>query len=313
MRVAAEMPSFALTYSGGPAAPAVLFCMQPKAQPHTPAGKPVTPRRATFLEYLRSKDFFKLLAILVGTALLLPLFVLYVFLPLVTRQGSTVAVPDVMSRPEALASEMLHNNDLDVVVIDSQFVAGVQPRAVITQDPASGELVKPGRKVYLVLNKQTPPDTKLPDIIDVNLAQAKYMLQNWGLKVGKITYVAGDARDLILRAQIGSRSVKPGDPVKVGARVDLTVALGTAARDTEVPDLVGLSLDEATALLNDAGLAIGKVTYSRNPKYPEDGTVHQQRPAYPSPRVKPGTSVDLSVTGRRREASEAPAKKNPEN
>jgi beta-lactam-binding protein with PASTA domain len=280
---------------------------QPDATGHTQpvATPPATPpAKATFKQYLRSRDFLSTFVALFFLAVALPLLVLYVFMPIITRHNSGVEVPAVANRPLKLAQQMLDDEGLRAEVIDSQYMLNLRPLAVITQDPPPGEKVKSGRTVYLVVNRESAPDAKLPDIIDVNLSQAKYMLQNWGLRLGNVQFVQGDATELVLQASHNGKRLKPGDVVKAGTTIDLMVSTGAHSSQIEIPDLVGRSLDEATALLNDAGLGVGNVQYGNSGKYKQNGVVYQQSPAYPAKRVNAGYAVSLWVTGKREKVSE---------
>lgn len=280
----------------------------PQPSAHTQQGGPAA--KATFKQYLRSRDFFSAVLLLGVLSVVLPLLVLYVFLPIMTHHNRGVDVPAVTNRPLPLAQQMLQDEGLVAEVIDSQYILTLRPLAIITQDPPAGEKVKSGRKIYLVVNRQSPPDAKLPDIIDVNLSQAKYMLQNWGLRLGRVQYVAGDANDLVLKATFEGRDLKPGEVIKAGSTIDLVVSSFAASNQVEIPDLVGRSLDEATSLLNDAGLSIGNVQYGNSGKYKQNGVVFQQSPAYPAKRVPAGYAVSVWVTGKRETVKEGAAKTN---
>ncbi len=255
--------------------------------------------------YLLSGEF--ILTLSVGFVALFAgaLILLFVLLPVMTRQGASELVPDITRMPYSRALALLNLAGLSAEVIDSQFVANQPPLQVITQTPVAGSRVKPGRTIYLVLNRQRAPTLGLPDIIDVNLQQGRYLLDTWGFRMGSISYRSGDAPDLILSASIAGREVKPGDAIPAGSVIDLVVARGGLAVSVEVPDLVGLTLSEATSRLSDAHLVIGKVRYGSDPATTKPGIIYRQSPGPGTDsQVAEGYAVDLYVSGQRNEVDE---------
>ncbi len=271
--------------------------MQPQAPPPAP--------RARLIDYLRSGEFLMTLGVLTAGVLLLGVLVLFVLLPLLTRQGARRTVPPLAQLTLAEAEARLSALDLRAQVVDSQYMPSAKPLSVVTHTPAMGEEVKPGRTIYLVIAKQRPPVLRLPQIIDVNLQQGRYLLETWGLRVGSVRYVAGDAADLILRAETGGRPLRPGDPIAAGSAVDLTVSQGLGQTSATLPNLVGLKLSDATSRLNNARLAVGIIRYGQSDQYREPGIVFRQVPPYrDNATMNEGYAVDLYVTGERTDVDE---------
>lgn len=269
---------------------------------HPSTGVPKAPlmpetRPSPWYRYFFSAEFWISCALVSAGGGVLFFLLLYGFLPLLTRQGAQVRVPKVQALTYSAAEDRLSSFGLSAAVLDSQYVHELPRGSVIKQVPEGGSTVKPGRTVYLIINKTQPPDTKLPDIRDVNLQQARYMLGNWGLNVGEIEYVAGDATDLVVGVRVRGREVPTGSVLKQGTRVDLTVSRGGSGAPVEVPNLNGRTLDEATALLNAANLSVGRVEYGRSPVRQPNGTVYDQKPTPEGGTVSEGSSVDLFIAG----------------
>ncbi len=277
-------------------------------QPPTPDAShahAAAPSPTTLRAYVRSGEFWMTLGTGVGILLVIGVLLLFVLLPLLTRQGASRTVPTLAKLSYAQALERLDAQDLNATVVDSQYQPGAEPLTVITHTPAAGEQVKPGRTVYLVVAKQRPPTIRLPDIIDVNLQQGRYLLETWGLKVGRVSYVRGDATDLILRAEAEGRALKPGDPIRAGTLVNLVVSQGPGQQSVALPDLIGLKLSDATSRLNNARLAVGVVRYGRSAEFHEPGIVYRMVPPHrPDAELTEGYAVDLYVTGERTEVDE---------
>ena len=83
-----------------------------------------------------------------------------------------------------------------------------------------------------------------------------------------------------------------GTPLKPGGAISITVSAG--AETPRVPDLAGMTLDDAQNALTDAGLSLGNVEYRVSDK--PLGTVFQQDPA-PETSLLQGDDVNLFISG----------------
>src|SRR6185295_6429515 len=83
--------------------------------------------------------------------------------------------------------------------------------------------VKRNRIIYLYVTGLLPPQLVMPKLIDRSERQAILMLESYGLKVGKITQVAGDCNGCILGQFIKGKAVEPGTQIKKGTVIELTI------------------------------------------------------------------------------------------
>ncbi len=264
--------------------------------------KNVTP---TWKEYFKSREFWVLLVTLIGVTLLLMLFFFYVFLPFFTKHGESTTVPEVVNKNLLEAKKMLYEANLGYEVQDSQYQANLAPLTVLAQEPLPFEKVKPGRKVYLIVNQSTPPMVKIPEIMDVNIQQAKYMLENWKLKIGRLIYQHGEAKDAVIGIQYKGRAVKPGDKVLEGTALDIVVSKGLGEEKVPIPDLVGLNINDATNLLYSKGLSVGGTKYEKKHKKYKEGEIFKQNPKYvENDSVPKGTTFDLWIVGEEKSSHE---------
>ena len=268
----------------------------PEFQPYE-SDNPNDSAEISFGSYIRSKIFLRFFLATVGGALLLLLLFFYLFLPFYTNHGASITVPEIVNLKLNKGADLLDKNDLKYVVTDSEYYASLPPLTIVRQDPPAFEKVKPGRKIYLVINRLRPPQVKLPEILEVNFQQCKYMLELRGLKVGAFTYVSGFARDQVLKAFYKDRELMPGNLVTVGSKIDLVISRGQGTDKVKLPNLVGLSLSDATEVLATQKLSIGGVRYAKSNRTPE-GTVFKQ---YPDPAsvdsVIEGYTVDIYING----------------
>lgn len=253
-----------------------------------------------FLRYLLSREFL----VTVGGLLVLGLGSLFLFfwviLPAITLQNEAITVPRVVNMKLAPAKAKLQEKHLKAQV-DWQYKPDLPPNTVLSQQPRNLMRVKPGRKVYLIVNQPDPPTVKLPKVTSTNIKQAEYMLENWGLKVGEIRYVTSEPKNEVKAAYHQGEEIEPGDEVQKGAEIDLVVRRGLGKKKVEYPNLEGQPLSNATALLKHLGLDLGQINYKQSDK--PTGMVLRQ---LPSPRakdsVREGVSVDLQVAGESKEA-----------
>jgi beta-lactam-binding protein with PASTA domain len=266
---------------------------------------PSQTEKVTWKDYLKSKEFWVLIATLIGGTLIFAILFFYVFLSIFTKHGESTTVPEVVNKNLKEAQQLLYQADLNYEVQDSQYQAHLPPLTVIAQEPLPYEKVKPGRKVYLIVNQTTPPMVKIPEIIDVNIQQAKYMLENWKLKIGKLIYQHGEAKDAVIGIQLQGKSLKPGDKVLEGSALDLIVSKGLGEEKVPIPDLVGLNINDAINLLYSKGLSVGGTKYEKNHNRYKEGEIFKQNPKYvENDSVPKGTSFDLWIVGEEKSTKE---------
>ncbi|EKP93733.1 hypothetical protein ThesuDRAFT_00330 [Thermaerobacter subterraneus DSM 13965] len=144
-----------------------------------------------------------------------------------------------------------------------------------------------GQTVQLVVSKG-PRWLSVPDVRGLEERDARLRLENQGLVVELRYRHAGEAEGTVIDQDPG-----PGSPIQAGMTVYLTVSQGPESRPVTVPSLFGLSVADARAELEAAGLVAGQVTEQYSP-YPA-GTVIGQDPAAAA-AVEKGTAVNLVVS-----------------
>jgi len=130
----------------------------------------------------------------------------------------------------------------------------------------------------------------IPNILNKYKGLAFRQLEQVGLKIGDTIYEPNIQRDAVLRMQINGRSVQPGDQVMRFSVVDLVIGLGPK-RDVVVPNLVGITVEEAEQLIKKSLFEIGVVQYDGGNTDPS-AIVYYQDPANGSRRDQ-GMQIDL--------------------
>jgi len=172
--------------------------------------------------YLKSKTFFKHLA-LATVSLILVLWALFKLLGVYTHHGETAEVPDFKGKAIAELDNFVKDKNVGYTIIDSVYSPEDKPGIVIKQDPEAKSMVKHNRIIYLYVTSTQAPQMAMPKLVDRSTRQAVFMIESYGLKVGKITEIAGDCKGCVLKQYFNGKEIMPGDAIKKGSKIDLSV------------------------------------------------------------------------------------------
>jgi beta-lactam-binding protein with PASTA domain len=249
---------------------------------------------------ISTRSFFDLLIhIGIILALMAALFLafFFVYLPYTTNHGQTITVPDVTRLSLDEMHNLLDDRNLRYEVEDCTFVAGAQPLTVIQQYPRANSKVKEDRKIYVTITKRVAPMVQMPNLISLTLRSAELNLKSLDLISGAPIYVPDVAKNSVLRQLYNGKEITPGTPIPKGAQVDLEVGDGLGSTMFEIPNVVGLPLDEAEAAIRGSNLKVGTKISVEDPEK-EVGTVIRQRPeARSGERIRVGETMDLWIVG----------------
>lgn len=158
----------------------------------------------------------------------------WIGLNIYTKHGEAIAIPDVRHKSMTEARRILEEKGLNVEVTDTGYVKGLAADCVLEQNPASGEMVKSGHTVSLIVNASSTPTITLPDIIqNSSLREATAKLKAMGFKVGPPNFVEGE-KDWIYGVTVDGRQVASGDHISVNKTVVLQVGNGLMAESDSV-------------------------------------------------------------------------------
>jgi len=248
-------------------------------------------------EFIKSKTFL----INLGITLVLifsSLIGVYFYLGSYTHHGEKISVPELRGLMPDQVADSIKGKQLQVLIIDSSLFDPKKPkRCVLDQDPAPGTFVKENRTIYLSINKEVPSQVKMPDLVDASYRQAEGLLQSFGLQVGQLIYKPDMAKNAVLGQQYRGREIKPGTLIARGSKVDLVLGDGLSDTKMEVPNLVGLTLREASEALAAAMLNRGAVIADETVKDTLSARVYRQLPGATSgAALGQGGAVDLFIS-----------------
>lgn len=211
-------------------------------------------------------------------------------MPVYTRHGDAVEVPVVTATSFEEARQALAAAGFEVEKITRRFGGTAQEGQVMDQTPAGGSLVKSGRRVYLTVNEGARPRRRLPTFVGASVRDARSRIEALGLRVGE---VVADSIPSPYRNTVTRQEPAAGDSVLEGSTVTLWYSTGPSDTYELVPDVVGLTVREARAVLLESklrALAVGVDDATA-----EEMTVLRQS-REPGTRVRGGYEIRLFVT-----------------
>lgn len=189
----------------------------------------------------------------------------------VSRGPGEVAIPSVDGLGERRATALLTNEGLVVGRVVRQADDSVREGRVIRSSPAAGTTVERGTEVTLVVSSG-PEAVAVPDVVGLGESEARQALADQGLQVtvAEEETDAAEPGTVLRQGPAGGVTVEPGSTV--------TIVVARAIPAVAVPDVIGLSADEARSELEAAGLEPRESTQAVRDEV-EDGIVVDQRPA----------------------------------
>ena len=129
----------------------------------------------------------------------------------------------------------------------------------------------------------------VPDVVGMTQSAAQAEIEAADLVVGTITE---EAHDTVPEGEVISQTPEAGAEVEPGTTIELVVSLGKAP--VTVPDLSGMSIEEAESALEEEGLVLGDIDEVHSEDIPE-GAILSQEPQSGT-EVAADSTVDVVVS-----------------
>ena len=163
--------------------------------------------------------------------------------------------------------DIINNRELKKTynfTVDYDVSTDVEAGTVVRQDPSSGSSRTRDSKgidvtLYVSAGAQM---IQVPDVLNSRFTDAVSTLQ----KSGFLTEVIYDVSDSVTVDYVISTSPEAGDKIPVGATVYVTVSSGPNVTSVPMPNLIGLTRDQARERIEASNLAWGNVTYVESEK-----------------------------------------------
>lgn len=201
-----------------------------------------------------------------------------------------VIVPDFTGRGLDEAQSLARRTHLSVQVVEQQHSATRPAGTIVRQDPPAGRSVKVNRTIALITSLG-PEMLEVPDVRRRSLEEARFTIEQARLTVGELR----EAYDQTVPSGfIIIEDPAPGASVERGTAVNLTVSKGQ--QTIVLPDLVGRSLDDARAALQDLGVTLRSVDRTPRDDAPPGQVVAMTPPA--GTQIQHGDAVSVTIAVR---------------
>ncbi|MEY3619810.1 MAG: hypothetical protein RLZZ391_176 [Bacteroidota bacterium] len=199
--------------------------------------------------------------VLIGFGVAFFLLIIFFFsLGWITGNGETEKVPSVVGLDVVAAEKNLTALGFDVELQDSIYVDTLARNAVLRQTPDADEVVKKGRTVYLTINRVIAPQVDMPNLVGFSIKSAETYLKVLGLRLGSIQMVPDQNKNVVIDQLVNGQPIAPGSKIPSGTLIHFLVGDGGASANMVMPDLVGLTYEQAKAQLLSMGLNLGVVS-----------------------------------------------------
>lgn len=211
-------------------------------------------------------------------------------MPLYTKHGQAIPVPEVTGLLYEDAKARIDSQGFQIIRSEERHDAQYPSGYVIEQIPRPGSLVKSGRRIYVIISRGERK-FEVPELVDISERDAHLKLAKYGLVLGERRY---EPSGYYPKGVVMHQSIASGVEVPSGTRIDITVSIGPAMEEVEVPLVEGRTLDDAKELLAREGLQIGEIMYRENDQLLPDTVLKQSISA--GTRISRSEKIDLVVS-----------------
>jgi len=183
-------------------------------------------------------------------------------------------------------------------VPDAENPAGT----IIRQDPVGGSMVGESARQISVVVSDGPQQFQMVDLTNMEYREAHLAVERLGLRVLSHEY---EHHDAIPYNHVISYTPLEGAVLSPGDGVTLVLSLGPETLEVDMPNLLGLTLEQAEKKMAMRHLEKGNVTHENSDTVPE-GQIMDQYPDADT-KVKEGTKVNMQISLGPKQPAQQPA------
>ncbi|MFF5774139.1 Stk1 family PASTA domain-containing Ser/Thr kinase [Streptomyces californicus] len=203
------------------------------------------------------------------------------------NSGQFTQVPSLLGQTQQEAEQRIARAGLDLKGVERVFSDSVERGSVVRSVPASGHRIRGNGSVKLVVSRG-PEIVRVPDVVGSSLADARRSLKKVGLVPGMVTK---EFSEDVARGEVVRTDPRAGTDRTPDTAVALVVSKGAPI---DVPDVTGLSVEDATAELEAEGLR-AEVLPGRVHSTEVKGDIAEQSPGEGTEAAE-GDTVELTVS-----------------
>lgn len=239
-------------------------------------------------------------------ALLLCMFLTFMWLRSYTRHGQRLELPDYTGQILEEASQDAKAKSFRMEVMDSVHIVGKRGHEIIRQNPLAHSLVKEKRTIYVTVTKYAAekiPLSRLPSLYGKSFERkAEELAEGFQIRaeiVGR-QYDPGEADHILAVIYEGDtiidRRKRGGDVmIEKGSSLGFILSQRTGGR-LPIPDLICMTYAEAQFLLENSGLLISEVIQEDQIIDLQGAYVAGQVPDTEEGTIEQGSYMKLSLT-----------------
>ena len=210
-------------------------------------------------------------------------------LTFIIKSEDTVIVPDLVGKDVVSVLELLTDLQLNTKVSGSEYSAQFPKNHVVFQEPEAGSEIKRDRDVRIIISKG-PQNILMPNLITLSEQQARMIIEENGLSEGSLSHTY----DNIMEADhVIAQFPAAGTMITRHTKIDILLSLGPHPVKYLMPDLIGLSLDQAVFLIEKNNLRVGDIRSEFNEKKVFDSVLRQE--PTPGHQVLESSPVQLVI------------------
>ena len=229
-------------------------------------------------------NLIRIILSIIGMIVIFSIVAEYLVMPAYTRQNQNRIMIDVQNRNLDDALKILKSENYRYEVSDTLYTNKFELGTIVDQYPKPNTRVKSGRTVRLKI-AQPEKSVAIPNLIGQSRRSAELELNQMGLLIDT---VYTEYNPEYPNGTIAWQYPKAGDRRKKGMGIQITVSKGMPPNFFQVPNLIGLSINQAKDLIFKSRLKVGKISY------------HQDQDLVPytvlDQSIKNGTVLDVTST-----------------
>ena len=184
--------------------------------------------------------------------------------------------------------KMIPKGTVNIAVAGKDF-SNLPAGEIFMQEPNENKVVKRGRtiKVWVSAGENY---YEVPDFYGQQLFEVRSLLEEKGIKIKNISRTNSE---LAYNCVIAT-TPKAGEIVDINVGISILVSSKASSKTVKVPDVIGYTLNEATARIKSQSLFVGEITRMEVPGLEKDIVVDTNINA--GSRVSAGSNINLIIS-----------------
>lgn len=184
--------------------------------------------------------------------------------------------------------KMIPKGTVNIAVAGKDF-SNLPAGEIFMQEPNENKVVKRGRtiKVWVSAGENY---YEVPDFYGQQLFEVRSLLEEKGIKIKNISRTNSElAYNCVI-----TTTPKAGEIVDINDGISILVSSKASSKTVKVPDVIGYTLNEATARIKSQSLFVGEITRMEVPGLEKDIVVDTNINA--GSRVSAGSNINLIIS-----------------